>query len=883
MSTDPEPTQPSAKLPSPPSRLSAPPFHTCGGLHPAGSSSAATGGLLDTLRMGIVMLDTCGRVVLWSPLAEEMLGWSGEHIIGRHLEAIIKPWASQGAKQGAKQGTKSGAEQDAQMAEPSEAAGPPHSRVPPLGSAERVMAELLHSGCWAGVLPMRHRDGHTVVAEVRASLLVDGDGKPFALASIAEIHLLRDLEHDLALLDAVFDTSPLGIAVFDTDLRCIRVNQTLCRMDDLGAESHIGRTIDELLPGATGEELATVQKTVLDTGRTVLDLRTPALGPNGQGVISSSFSRITDRAGSVLGVSIVVMDITDRVLSAAKVERARARLALLNEVGATLADILDVDRIARALAEALVPSFCDYAGVLLVRAVPRGGELPRHSHIPGTPLVLLGTATPPGDVHVAPLLQSGMVITFPAGSPFSEVLTGGPAWLAEAPSDLRADLPVMALDPRIRKAIELGIGSALVVPLRARGVVLGLLVGCRAAEREPFDNDDLALATELSDRAGVALDNARLYARERHSALTLQRSLLPQHLPERPGIEIAYRYVPGSTGAEVGGDWFDVIPLVGGRTAFVVGDVMGHGLHAAATMGRLRTAVRTLAGLDLTPDELLRRINNVSGDFMQTAEEPMMATVLYAVYEPSTQRCTIAGAGHLPPLLVSCDDIRYDCSVRRLELPSGTPIGVEEGEFESEEFDVPSGSVLVLYTDGLVERRDQDITTGVDQLADVLGHRYVSLEDACDEALATLVPPLEPDDVAVLMARLGGLPGSNAACWEFPAEENAVHLSRLHVQQTLAAWGLAALTEVTILLVSELVTNSLRLAHGPIGVRMVRGTSLLVEVSDPLPDPSLTRTAVHDEDGGCGMQLVARAACRWGTRLGPLGKTVWFELTLPNN
>jgi PAS domain S-box-containing protein len=871
MSADPESSQPSAKLPPPP--CSCPhPFRTRGGLHPAGSPSAASGGLLDTLRVSIVILDTRGRVVLWSPLAEEMLGWSDEHIIGSRLEKIIKPWAGTDATDAEMT--------DAEMADTPEATASPHGRVPHPGPAERVMAELLHSGRWAGVLPMRHRDGRTVVAEVHASLLVDGDGKPFVLALIAESRLLRGLEHDLALLDAVFDSSSLGIFLFDTDLRCIRVNQTLCRMDNLEAERHIGRTVQEILPGATGEEFATVQRTVLDTGRPVLDLRTPT--PNGQGVISNSFSRITDRAGQVLGVSVVVMDITDRVLSAARAEQARARLALLNEVGVKLSDLLDVDRISRALAEALVPAFCDYAGVLLVRAVPGGGELPRHSHASDTPLVLLGAATPPGDVHVAPLLQPGMVITFSGGSPFSEVLTGGPAWLAKAPSDLRADLPVMALDPHIRKALELGIGSALAVPLRARGVVLGLLIGCRATEREPFDHDDLVLATELSDRAGVALDNARLYARERHGALTLQRSLLPQHLPERPGIEIAYRYVPGSAGAEVGGDWFDVIPLTDGRTAFVVGDVMGHGLHAAATMGRLRTAVRTLAGLDLAPDELLRRVNNVSGDFMQTAEEPTMTTVIYAVYEPSTRRCTIAGAGHLPPLLVSCDDVRYECSVRQLELPPGTPIGVEGGEFASEEFDVPGGSVLVLYTDGLVERRAQDITTGVEQLADVLSHRYASLEDACDEALSTLVPPLEPDDVAVLMARFGGLPESSAACWEFPAEANAVRLSRLHVQQTLAAWGLAALADVTILLVSELVTSSLRHAHGPIGVRMVRGASLLVEVSDPLPTPSSTRTAVPDEESGRGMQLVARAARRWGTRLGPLGKTVWFELALPD-
>ncbi|AEW96312.1 MULTISPECIES: SpoIIE family protein phosphatase [Streptomycetaceae] len=815
-----------------------------------------TGGLLDTLRVGVVMLDTRGRVVLWSPFAEEMLGWAGEHIVGRRMDTVISPW-NVGA------------------------GGRRSRRVPGPGPAEQVLAELLRTGRWAGVLPLRHRDGHVVRSDVRASLLVDGDGRPFILVSLAETRLLRTLERDLAISDAVFDTSALGIAVFDTDLRFVRVNEALARMNARPREDHIGRTVEELFPGPTGVELARVQREVLATGRTAVD-RLNEAPPGATGFRSASYARVTDRGGRVLGISCVVMDVTDRFLASEKVERARVRLAVLNDVGGVLAEMMDVDHRARALAEALVPGFCDYAGMLVVEDIADGGELPRQPLPPGTDLVILGVATAPGQERVGALLRQGGRLSFPEGSPLSDVLAGGPAWFAESPEDLRAGAEVRVLDRRIAAALELGVGSLLAVPLRAREEVLGLLVVGRSADRQPFDRDDLSLAHELAGRAGGALDNARLYARQREDALMLQRSLLPQSLPDLPGVQIAYRYLPGSTGSAAGGDWFDVVPLAGGRVAFVVGDVMGHELRAAATMGRLRTAVRTLAALDLAPDELLRRVNDISDDFAAGPDEPMMATCVYCVYDPSTHTCVLAKAGHLPPLLIATG-VTGEHTVRPVELPSGAPIGVGGVEFESVEVPVADGAVLVLYTDGLVEHRGEDIGHGLDRLVEVLRHPFDSLEDACDAVLDELVTDRELDDVALLMTRLGALPEGSSASWVFPAEAGAVRQARARVRDTLAAWRLNALCDETVLLVSELVTNSLRYAHGPIGVRMVRGPSLLVEVSDPLPDPPRARTASHDDEGGRGMQLVARASRRWGTRQGPLGKTVWFELALPGS
>ncbi len=373
----------------------------------------------------------------------------------------------------------------------------------------------------------------------------------------------------------------------------------------------------------------------------------------------------------------------------------------------------------------------------------------------------------------------------------------------------------------------------------------------------------------------------------------LQRSLLPQHVPAPPGVRVAYRYVPGSSGAEVGGDWFDVIPLAGGRVAFVVGDVMGHGLQAAATMGRLRTAVRTLAGLDLSPHDLLQRVGELADDLTPSPDEPLMATCVYAVYDPSTRRCCLARAGHLPPLLLTAAP-GGGRQARTVDIPSGAPLGVGGVDFESAEFEVEEGSVLVLYTDGLIENRGEAITDGVDRLRGLLStapaapdsaaRDDVSLEDACDTVISTLGATLSghaADDVALLMAQLGGLPAGFSAAWTFPAEGHAVRHARATVRRALHEWGLSALEDEAVLLVSELVTNSLRYAHGPIGVRMVRGRSLLVEVSDPLPDPPRPQQAGEEDEGGRGLQLVARSSRRWGTRHGAMGKTVWFELPLP--
>ncbi|MFG1809276.1 SpoIIE family protein phosphatase [Streptomyces sp. NPDC049040] len=833
----------------PPERAQPPPP----GGEDAGGARTGAGTVLDTLRVAVVMLDTTGRVLLWSPLAEEMLGWAGEHIVGRRVGGLFGP------------------------GERTPGGESPPRPVPSPGQGEQILGELLRSGRWDGILSLRHRDGHSVQVEARASLLVDGDGRPFVLASMVETRRLQTLEHDLAALDSLFDASPLGVAIFDNELRYVRVNDALARMNGISAADHIGHTVHDVLGVKAAESLTALQRDVLNTGRPVIDLVAPS--PDGHGHRSLSYHRLVDRAGRVLGISATVIDVTERIQAAARTERARRRLTLLNDVGSRIAGQLDVRRNAEELASALVPTFCDYSGVVLHSQLTDGGELPTAPYGDSTPMRQTGVGAITWSPDVVRMIRPGQAVSFDRKSPFGQVLvTGQPRLLAS-----RAELANLTFpdDPKVRATLAVGIESMLVLPLRAHGVVLGMVVASRAGGREPFDQEDLALGMELADRAGAALDNARLYVREREGALMLQRALLPRSTPAAPGVDVAYRYVPGSSVAEVGGDWFDVLPLAGGRVGFVVGDVMGHGLPAAATMGRLRTAVRTLAGLDMPPDELLRRVSELGDDLAQSRSEGWMATAVYAVYDPSTRRCAIAQAGHPPPVLIEPDPGPAGSRARLLDLPPGVPLGIGGVRFETTELDVPDGTVLVLYTDGLVESRRHDIGTGLERLRSTLSRPLDSLEDACDDLLATMEPGREPDDVALLMARLGTLPSGSTTAWTFPAEASAVRLARRRVRDALAEWDLHELTDVTVLLVSELVTNSLRYAHGPIGVRMVRGSSLLVEVSDPLPDPPQERVATEEDEGGRGLQLVAGASRRWGTRHGPLGKTVWFELALP--
>ncbi|MGW6285907.1 ATP-binding SpoIIE family protein phosphatase, partial [Streptomyces sp. NPDC055107] len=408
---------------------------------------------------------------------------------------------------------------------------------------------------------------------------------------------------------------------------------------------------------------------------------------------------------------------------------------------------------------------------------------------------------------------------------------------------------------------------------------------CRATRE---DEQAVALADELAARAAVCVDNARRYTRERTASLALQRQLLPHRLPPLSAVETAYRYLPADDVTGVGGDWFDVIPLSGTRVGLVVGDVVGHGLRAAATMGRLRTSVRAFAQLDMAPDELLTRLDDLVGQPAEERTDPYGgpvetydvttgATCLYAVYDPVSRRCVMARAGHLPPAIVGPGG-----QVSFPDLPAGPPLGLGGLPFESMEIDLPVDSLLALFTDGLVEDRDHDIGRGLDTLGRVLGDRSASLEELCDRAVSELVPDgTSTDDTALLLVRTRELDAERVADWELTAEPLSVGRARELATGQLEAWGLEELVFATQLVVSELVTNAVRYAGGPLGLRLIRDRTLVCEVADTGHTSPHLRHSEADDEGGRGLFIVAQLVQRWGTRYTPTGKTIWTEQTLP--
>ncbi len=363
-------------------------------------------------------------------------------------------------------------------------------------------------------------------------------------------------------------------------------------------------------------------------------------------------------------------------------------------------------------------------------------------------------------------------------------------------------------------------------------------------------------------------------------AATLQQSLLPRGLPAQDAVDAAHRYLPAQSG--VGGDWFDVIPLSGARVALVVGDVVGHGLHAAATMGRLRTAVHNLAMLDLPPDELLTHLDEVVAriDDEQTAggrEDAVIgATCLYAIYDPVTCRCQLARAGHLPAMLVSPDG-----TTDIPDTPVGPPLGLRGLPFTTIEFDIPEDSRLVLYTDGLVESRTNDIDVGLERLRTALSHPGRNPEETCQAVLRAMLPADSADDIALLVARTRALPGDRIAEWNVPPDPSAVAASRAAATAQLRRWGLEELVLGTELILSELVTNAIRHGGSPIGVRLVYARTLICQVADTSSTSPRTRLAADTDEGGRGLFLVGQIAQRWGTRYTENGKIIWTEQQVP--
>ncbi|MFE7779180.1 SpoIIE family protein phosphatase [Streptomyces sp. NPDC057445] len=482
----------------------------------AGVDATVSGGVMDVLNVAAILLDAEGRIDLWSPQAEDLFGYSADEALGEFAGRLL--------------------------------VHEEHRRT-----VQDMFARVMEVGCsWAGVFPMRHKDGSTRLVEFRNMRLQDDEGDLYALGLAADQATLRQVERDLALSARLVSQSPIGLGVLDTDLRYVTVNAAEARMNGVPAAEHVGRHVHEVLPFLDESFEATMRK-VLATGTPVSDQytvgRTPA-DPDNDHAWSISFHRLEARNGRVLGVVTSSVDVTER-----------------------------------------------------------------------------------------------------------------------------------------HRAVE----------------------------------------------------------EQRRTVLTLQRSLLPHPPPQRPGLAVASRYQPARAASEIGGDWFDVIALEGDKTALVVGDVMGSGVSAAATMGQLRTATRTLAGLDLDPAQVLEHLDRITEDL----EQDTIATCVYGVYDPRTAQCRISLAGHLPPAL-----LRLDGKRELLDLPTGAPLGVGNVAFHTTTLDLDPGDQLVLYTDGLVERRDRPIDACLENLLALLDDPHRSLDETAELLLQALRHPGDHDDVALLIARV---------------------------------------------------------------------------------------------------------------------------------
>ncbi|MFE1287532.1 SpoIIE family protein phosphatase [Streptomyces sp. NPDC058751] len=769
-------------------------------------------------------------------------------------------------------------------------------------SGQRKMAEILDGREWTGLVPFRipasggagegtgHSAGREGLAEVYVMPTTTEHGERAAVCIVVDVRTLRTIETDLAASQAIFGQSPFGFLLIDTDLQVRRANQRFASIFGGSVDDHRGKGVHDYLPHAEAERVTAVLRRVLETGDSITDMHVTGQVPGSdeRRHWSINLYRVHSGSGRPIGIAWLGTDITSRRAAAREAAAARRNLALLNEAGARIGNSLDLETTARELLDVVVPGFCDLATVDLYQGLLAGDETPPGLADGSAELRRVAFASAVSDAPLsggpAPVTV-GAVHHYPFNSPCADALR------TARPQQVHAD------DGGL-------IQSTLAVPMVAHDTVVGLAQFSRTKGSEPFGERDRALAVELAARAAVCIDNARLYRREHERALILQRSLLPPGDPEASGLDIACRYLPGNAATEVGGDWFDVIELPGHRTALVVGDVMGRGLRAAVAMGELRTAVRTLALLDLEPAEVLSALDEVarglgspggptqafgSGGGVQQAtraarqprdadlSEVYLATCVYAVYDSVTRRCTFANAGHLPPVLVEPGE-----SALMLDVPPGMPLGVGGEPFEEVEVELPEGALLALYTDGLVESRDHPLDEGLQAFVGALTDPSRPLEDVCDHVLNTLDTHHGEDDIALLMARVQGLPAESVGDWTLPREPRSVGRAREYARTQLVAWDLEPLVDTTELLVSELVTNALRYGEGEIRLRLLLDRTLVCEVWDAGLVQPRRRRARDTDEGGRGLQLVGLLSAGWGSRRTPRGKTVWFELPLPD-
>ncbi|WP_431994498.1 SpoIIE family protein phosphatase [Streptomyces griseoflavus] len=793
--------------------------------------------LPDRAAPALAVVDTQGVVAGWSPGAERLFGYPPRAAIGRPVDRLF----------GADAGTDTGA-------------------------AIRAVLDGRETTAL-----LRHRDGGRVEVRLRAYPWVDGEGRARRL--VVATPPRPPPEAGRATEDAVFAQCRLPVMVFDSALRAVRASAGARRELGRSEEEMAGLLVTDILPSPICRDVEDSMRRVLRTGETEqFRVRGRVRPAAPEGVWSVTVSPLRDPGGRARHLEVSAIDVTEQHL-------ARERLTLLNDVSTRIGTTLDVMRTAQEMADLVAGRLADFVTVDLLDSLFRGVE-PRPSP---TGSVTLRRAAQQSVLSGLPeaLYRPGDLDDYPPSTPPARCLATGEASLHRTIDPaIRAWARVDAVRERMLRTF--GVHSVMVIPLRARAVTLGVALLFRHLREEPFTEDDLMLAEEIGARAAVAVDNARRYTLERETALGLQRSLLPRRIATQEAAEVAHRYLPARTRAGLGGDWYDVIPLSGARVALVVGDVVGHGLRASATMGRLRTAVRTLADVDLPPGELLTQLDDLVTHVASAEETPatrsadldvptdLIATCLYVVHDPVSRRCTAAAAGHPPPAVVTPAGTVDFAGIR-----PGPPLGLGGLPFETCEWDMPPGGLLALFTDGLVQGTRHDLGSGLARLRRYLERPADSLEAICDDLFRTLLPTRPQDDAALLLARTRAFDGDHVATWDLPPDPAAVADARAEVAALLEAWHLEDAAFTAELVVSELVTNAIRYGQPPVQLRLIRGGTLICEVYDSSGTaPHLRRARTFDE-GGRGLLLVAQFARRWGTRHRVDGKTIWAEVELP--
>ncbi|MFD8194711.1 ATP-binding SpoIIE family protein phosphatase [Streptomyces wuyuanensis] len=792
----------------------------------AGASQGATGisGSVPSGRsyafdgLAAAVLDERGAVVRWTGTAEDLTGFTAEEVCGRPVRELV-------------------------------------ADLPDDLRGTTEMPESGRARLW-------HRCGNTVDVTFRTTR-VDGSAEFLVLA--APTHHVADREQGAALLRALSAQNGITIALHDTDLATVQTNATPDTAH--GRPVRPGTRLCDVLCAEDSENLDALLRQVLETGVPVVRRNLQVSwrhDPSRHHVLSLSAFRLEDARGRPTGVAALYIDSADQ-------QRARRHLDLAREVAEQVGGSLDVVRTAQDLADVLVPTFGDLAAVDLAHSVFDGEEPSKQlggGDMGNAALAPPTAVWPAGIKHgdpVPPLPDHPLLRRFRHGE---TVIFGLDDFIA------------MVGDPQlVDYLVPQYAHSVMVAPLHARGLTLGAISAWRCGPSAPFTEDEADLMTQIASRGALAIDNARRYTREHRAAVALQQLLLPPATTDTPAAETAGTYLPAGCGAEISGDWYDAIALPSLRLALVAGDVVGHGMPATATMGRLRAAIQTLADLELEPDELLTRI----ADLVQrlAAEAPLGdhdivgATCLYAVYDPVTRRCAMASAGHPPPVLV-----RPDGTTEIVAISPGPPLAIGGLPYETTMIDLKPGSVLALYTDGLVEQHDRDIDQGLRRLTDALAAscRPDRALDATGRALlADLADQTPRDDATLLLARTRAVPAENTAHWEIPADPATVSKAREWTTRQLTTWGLEDLHFTTELIVSELVTNAIRYGRAPVELRLIRHNVLVCEVTDSSSTQPRLRRAHTTDEGGRGLVLVAQLAERWGCRHGQNRKTIWSE------